>query len=199
MALGARPLQVFIDGLPQLKTGNDLSNTPKPQTSLRNLRHKSNAPTRPLSLTDHYNMTYAKTPSTCSTKSQTFVVRSIGKLFASPDHVLDVDHLEGDDADKEIAVVVVDGVIRCVGLNCDEAIRTNNGDVYDLGGGTLIPGLISAGLPLGLLEIEQEPTTGDGEVKTPLITDSAAIPRAEDGIAFGGEHLRAAHAAGRLP
>ncbi|KAI9597644.1 hypothetical protein BDF19DRAFT_411597 [Syncephalis fuscata] len=195
-ALGARPLQVFIDGLPQLKFKRDLSNTPKPFKSVRHSSSKATKPLRPLSTSDQRNMTYANTPSACSVKSHTFALRNIGKLFASPDHILDADKLEGNDDGKEIAIAVVDGIIQCVGLDCEEAVRTNNGDIYDLHGGVLIPGLVSSGLPLGLNEIEQEPTTGDGDFNDPLVTDPNLIPHAEDGFAFEGKHLRAALASG---
>ncbi|RKP22565.1 hypothetical protein SYNPS1DRAFT_31826 [Syncephalis pseudoplumigaleata] len=196
LALGARPLQVFIDGAPQLKLERDLSNTPKPFTSARHPPAKAAEPIRPLARTDRHTMTFTNTSSACSARSRTFIVRNIGKLFASPDLILDAEKLKGNDEYKEIAVVVVDGVVRCVGLDCDDAIAMNRGDVYDLHGGTLIPGLISTGSALGLNEVEQDATTGDGVLRSALITDTNRIPLAEDGLAFGGKHLRAAHAAG---
>jgi hypothetical protein len=47
-----------------------------------------------------------------------------------------------------------------------------------------------------MIEIEQEPSTGDGAINEPFIGKSEELPRAEDGISFGGKHFNAAFAAG---
>ncbi|RKP05677.1 hypothetical protein THASP1DRAFT_19507, partial [Thamnocephalis sphaerospora] len=169
LALGARPLQVFIDGLPQLNTTDDLSNTPHPFTSVR--------------------------PGAQRGRTKTSKIES-KEALAHPLTRTERNRLQGDDAGREISVVVKNGGVACVGLGCEDTFTEANGDIYDLHGGVVLPGIISAGLPLGMIEIEQEPSTGDGSIEEAFISSSDQLPRAEDGIAFGGKHLKAALAAG---
>ena len=94
------------------------------------------------------------------------------------------------------SVLVRNGRIVCSGdvdLCSATSPGTSDFEVIDLCGGSLSPGLLSFGAPLGLQEIEAEPSTSDGEVFDPL-TDT--IPKlfmgdeglvsAVDGLQFGG-------------
>lgn len=117
-------------------------------------------------------------------------------VFSNVKHLLkkgmggDIEDALSDDGDSEIGVVVVDnGRIKCVGASCLSIAGTSN--IVDLRGGTISPGLMSFGSPLGLEEIAAEPSTRDGEqfnaftANIPdILNDSGGILRAMDALMF---------------
>lgn len=90
-------------------------------------------------------------------------------------------------------VVVRGGKVSCLGQRClgDFGEGELKGiEVVDLKGGALLPGLLSYGSPLGLVEITQEPSTQDGYVGEGLAFGVAEVLkdeliRASDGASFG--------------
>jgi len=107
---------------------------------------------------------------------------------------------DGDDVEErfsalgqreEVGVVVVkDGKVACLGKNCLEELELKGLEVVDLKGGALLPGLVSYGSPLGLVEITQEESTQDGSVGEGLAFGVADVlkdelVRAADGASFG--------------
>lgn len=58
-------------------------------------------------------------------------------------------------------VVVQDGEIVCVGVDCEHAAGLGV-EIIDLKGGTIAPGLVTVGSYLGMMEIRQEKSTADG-------------------------------------
>lgn len=71
------------------------------------------------------------------------------------------------------------------------ATELNEATVLDLEGGSIAPGLVSFGAPLGLQEIDQEASTNDGYVFDPLVKrvpkilgGDTSIIRAVDGLQF---------------
>lgn len=93
--------------------------------------------------------------------------------------------------DERGSVLVSDGRVVCSG-DCLTS-RTTETAIVDLKGGSISPGLVSFGSPLGLQEIEAEDSTNDGDVLDPL-TDSIpkilrggeSIISAVDGLQFAG-------------
>ena len=86
-------------------------------------------------------------------------------------------------------VGVEDGRVVCIGRCLYFAERSF--EIVDLDGGTITPGLMSFGAPLGLVEIRLEPSTNDGQVHNPLDGDLPAVlggkvVRAQDGLMFDG-------------
>lgn len=88
------------------------------------------------------------------------------------------------------AVVVENGKIACTGVSCLSSADAS--DTIDLHGGSISPGLMSYGSPLGLEEIAGETSTGDGEphdaFKTNIpniLDDSGGVLRAMDALMFG--------------
>ncbi|KAJ3128445.1 hypothetical protein HK100_009166 [Physocladia obscura] len=76
-------------------------------------------------------------------------------------------------------ITVESGIITCIGKKCEE-----KGTIFDLNQGVVIPGLISAMVPVGLQEIGQEPSSRDGIAGT---KDSlSGFVYAKDGIKVGG-------------
>jgi len=94
-------------------------------------------------------------------------------------------------------VVALNGKIACAsaGSSCLSAFRQEEGEVVDLGGGSIMPGLTSFGSQLGLTEVQFEPSTNDGNVHDPLIDrvppivgGDLTVIRAVDGLSFGGRN-----------
>ena len=87
-----------------------------------------------------------------------------------------------------VVVVVEDGRIVCSSSICLSTARPGF-EVVDLKGGSIIPGLLSFGTPLGMAEIASEPSTQDGFVLDGLASGIAPILqnqiiRAADGASF---------------
>ena len=85
-----------------------------------------------------------------------------------------------------------DGKLACSSPSpCSDHVFPD-ADYIDLQGGSIAPGLVSAGSPLGLQEIDQEKSPQDGVVFDPLssgvpgiVGGSGALIRAADGLLFG--------------
>lgn len=99
------------------------------------------------------------------------------------------------DSDIPMHVLVRDGRILCHGMiaQCltDFSLTSDDATMVDLAGGSIVPGLISFGAPLGLDHIDQEPSTDDGIVYDPfgesvpsILGGDSALPRAADGLQF---------------
>ncbi len=93
-------------------------------------------------------------------------------------------------------VVVTNGTISCSGLRrtcfTESLLADPNVDVIDLDGGSISPGFVSYGAPLGLEEISSEPSTTDGLVPDGLVQPIPKIlggdfllVHAADGLQFG--------------
>jgi len=65
-----------------------------------------------------------------------------------------------------------------------------------LNGATVIPGIVSSGTHLGLIEIEQEEVANDGKASKISPTDASELISAADGIEYGTKHVEAAKKAG---
>jgi hypothetical protein len=102
--------------------------------------------------------------------------------------------LLASDAGGEMATVVVErGKILCAGnaTSC-RATAAAERDTVNLHGGSISPGLMSFGSPLGLEEIAGEPSTGDGGLYNAftadvprILGDAGGLVRALDGLQFG--------------
>ncbi|KAJ7129499.1 carbohydrate esterase family 9 protein [Mycena epipterygia] len=98
-------------------------------------------------------------------------------------------------------VSVENGRIRCIGACPLDAIGAD--EYVDLDGGSISPGLMAYGSPLGLEEIPSEPSTGDGspfdaftERVPAILGDPGAVVKAVDGLMFGTRHALAAYRSG---
>jgi hypothetical protein len=100
-------------------------------------------------------------------------------------------HYKGDD---ELGVVLVEsGRITCAGSATTCVPTTATGGAFvNLHGGSISPGLMSFGSPLGLEEIAGEPSTGDGVRYNALVNDiprilgdAGGVVRAVDALQFG--------------
>ncbi|KAF8969443.1 carbohydrate esterase family 9 protein [Flammula alnicola] len=99
------------------------------------------------------------------------------------------------------AVVVEKGRITCIGRNCAHA--QEDFIKMDLHGGSISPGLMTFGSPLGFEEIASEPSTGDGETydafrsNVPKVLDDVGgVVRAMDALMFGTRNALTAYRSG---
>ncbi|KAL0569039.1 hypothetical protein V5O48_012935, partial [Marasmius crinis-equi] len=183
LALGATPIQVFIDGIPQL--GSKSSTQP-------DLHKEQQAPKTPNFDKEAREAVEADglPPLELKPKTGRVVfdgVRSFYKLVGG--RVVEVFRA----ANGRANVVVQDGVVDCVGGVIPRIVDVkvcSSGDLQttedetrvDLDGGSLAPGLSTVGSPLGLQHIVAEPTTKDGDVASNIAGQD--IIRAVDGLLF---------------
>ncbi|EPQ59082.1 hypothetical protein GLOTRDRAFT_113888 [Gloeophyllum trabeum ATCC 11539] len=129
------------------------------------------------------------------TEEGTVVFTNVGRVWAK-DEEGDIEELLRADVDSEMATVVVQkGVLVCAGssLSCLHNLKSSSPpEIVDLQGGTIAPGLMTYGSPLGMEEIPSEPSTGNGELYDPfsgdvpkIMGDTAGVTRAVDALQFG--------------
>ncbi|KAJ7649249.1 hypothetical protein B0H17DRAFT_1163743 [Mycena rosella] len=184
LALGATPVQVYIDGIAQIEAP---SISPKSEAS----QH------------------VPKTPNWEKEINATLKFDGIPPLEAGDRPALMwMRNAQGfaqqfnRTGNSTGTVVVRDGKVVCTTqLESCLGFDTDGEEIVDLQGGSLAPGLTSFGSHLGLSEIPMEPSTMDGPVFDPLTTlipsilEHTAI-RAVDGLQFGGRHALLAYHSG---
>ncbi|KAI0297178.1 carbohydrate esterase family 9 protein [Russula brevipes] len=195
LALGATPAQVFIDGIPQLDAPHVVS---KPE-------HFQDLPKVPnFDREAEEAVAFEGLPPLLSDRTSTDVV-----LFMNVNSIVlprngDLAEAYSALSDEAGIVVVRNGDITCYGAEAtcslDDLIEGERVRVVDLQGGAISPGLLTYGSPLGLQEIEAEPSTGDGVVFDPL---TGRVPelvegdiRAVDALQFAGRDTLLAYRAG---
>ncbi|KAH9921901.1 uncharacterized protein B0H18DRAFT_1086033 [Fomitopsis serialis] len=95
------------------------------------------------------------------------------------------------------------GKITCAGKDCRPLDGHDVDAVLDLYGGSIMPGIMSFGSPLGTEEIAGEPSTGDGALYDPfygdvptILGDEGGVVRAADAMQFGTRNALLAHRGG---
>jgi hypothetical protein len=188
LALGATPAQVFIDGIPQLDVPHVVS---KPGT-FQDLPKVPN-----FDREAEEAVAFEGLPPLFPERASADVI-----LFTNVNSVIlprrgDLAEAYSALGDETGVVVVRNGEITCYGseaaCSLDDLTEGDRVRVVDLQGGEISPGLLTYGSPLGLQEIEAEPSTGDGTVFDPLagrvprlVGGDIPIVRAVDGLQFAG-------------
>ncbi|KAJ3036750.1 hypothetical protein HDV00_002412 [Rhizophlyctis rosea] len=110
----------------------------------------------------------------CPDKARAYVVTNVGTLYADENTVL-----------RNVSIGVKDGVIECIesGSGCGMVA----GEVFDLRGGSVIPGLVSTNVRLGLGEISAEDSTKDGVARG--VDPKSGGVRAVDGLRVGNSKM----------
>ena len=188
LALGATPAQVYIDGIPQLDAPFVV---PKPSA------YQASPLTPNFDKEAADALKYEGLPPLLPTDAEADIV-----LFTNVSSVIaregsELQEMFASKSAGETGVVLVkNGKMLCYGAHgscviADHHVGGPRPRTVDLRGGAISPGLISYGSPLGLQEIDQEPSTGDGYVydpltgTTPKLLDDAVV-RAVDGLQFAG-------------
>jgi imidazolonepropionase-like amidohydrolase len=94
-------------------------------------------------------------------------------------------HSESAEWQKESKIVVSKGIITCIGPACKPS-----GEIVDLQQSWVIPGIIAAGVKLGLTVIEAESSSSAGKV-----TSTEEIVYSADGLRIGRNHSKLMDAA----
>ncbi|KAJ7078720.1 hypothetical protein B0H15DRAFT_1025782 [Mycena belliarum] len=200
LALGATPVQVYIDGIPQLFSPatlhkpapfQDVPRTPSWEQEVKDTIKYEGLP-----------------PLTGTSMKGTVLFVNVSQVWTRADSAAGVAPLLGsEDGAPNWQVLVERGAIACftpandVHGNCATRGYSRDAQVVDLAGGALMPGLTTFGSDLGLSEIMLEPSTTDGRVFDPL---TMAVPsilgdsviRAVDGLQFGGRNTLLAYRGG---
>ncbi|PFH48338.1 hypothetical protein AMATHDRAFT_65765 [Amanita thiersii Skay4041] len=203
LTLGATPVQVYIDGIAQLEDTHVLS---KPES----LQHVPSRPDWDCEIGQ--TVKWEGLPPLEGRKEETRNWRTIRFKGVQEAWVRDgegniVDVLNKAEHDNSEKVVVLrDGKVECVGATQDDcAVDDIEEDVkvVDLKGGSLAPALTTFGSPVGLVEIQLEPSANDGQVLDPLtngnlpgILGNETIVRAVDGLQFETRHALLAYRSG---
>ncbi|GJE95461.1 carbohydrate esterase family 9 protein [Phanerochaete sordida] len=202
LALGATPKQVYIDGIPQLA---DPFTVEKPAMAQR-------APKTPDFDQEAANaVKYEGLPPIAPTrvKTGTIVFANVSSLLLKHPRRELYDAFEARGS-SEPGIVVMEVSERHTGIvcagpgeECAYSLAADNLDVVDLAGGSLQPGLVTAGSYIGLSEIPMERSTGDGPMYNLLAGDPPSIaggpgylPKAVDGLMFGTRDALLAYRAG---
>ena len=166
LSIGATPVQVFIDGVPQLDSdmvvksmGHNFTDPlPEPVDGAST----SDVPKASIKLEKAYRNTYC---GTATKPNQQFIVTGIKRSFLQnyPELAATVESAGGP-----LTLVIDGGLVRCLGssTSCAEAATAVQGEhlvKLDLEDGYLLPGLTAVTSALGMAEILFEPDSTDGE------------------------------------
>jgi len=198
LALGATPAQVFTDGISQLDFPHVVS---KPGT-FQDLPKVPN-----FDREAEEAVAFEGLPPLLPERASADVI-----FFTNVNSVIlsrrgDLAEAYSALGDETGVVVVRNGKITCYGpeaaCSLDDLTEGDRVRVVDLQGGEIFPGLLTYGSPLGLQEIEAEPSTGDGSVFDPLagrvprlVGGDIPIVRAVDALQFAGRDSLLAYRAG---
>ena len=189
MALGATPSQVFIDGIAQLEAPHTVS---KPKTYQR-------TPRVPNFDNDAQKVVnYEGLPPLAPKKSPintTIIFKNVKSLYQRKGGVIE-QALFPQKTGGFSTIMIRNGSIVCSGdeLLCSKVAPLDSVSLLtiDLEGGSISPGFVSFGSPLGLQHIDQEPSTNDGIVYDHLLqpipdilAGNSAIIHAVDGLEYG--------------
>jgi hypothetical protein len=184
--LGATPSQVFIDGVAQLDSPHAVD---KPDSFQR--LPKVPKFDREAREAVQYDGLPPLNPKKVS--SDVVVFTNVKEVFMRTTDTVQQVFSARNDSSFGI-VIVLNGTVICSGMRdaCITSLYDTNVTFIDLQGGSICPGLVSYGAPLGLQIIDQEPSTNDGNVYDPLIKavpkilgGDGAIAHAVDGLHFG--------------
>ena len=175
LSLAATPQQVFIDGIPQL-------NAPEVSVKPSTFQSPPNTPDFDKEAADAF--IYEGLPPLDPRSTQHVIFTNVSSLHTrSRDEIFVQERPEN--------VIVYDGELVCSGPCSRYLSGDKHAEIIDLEGGSIVPGLTIYGPSLGLTEIRLEPSTIDGTVFNPLVSDPPAVLgdsliRAIDGLKFGG-------------
>ncbi|KAF7969725.1 hypothetical protein HWV62_26136 [Athelia sp. TMB] len=194
LSLGATPKQVWIDGISQLESPIVVE---KPYT----FQHPPSTPNFDREAKDAVKYE-GLPPFEARSIADVVIFTNVSSIFIQDDqHISEV--YRSTDSIASRTVVVDNGEIVCNGSDtqCIVEYDMNDAEIINLQGGSLSPGLITYGAPVGLDHIQGEPSTHDGVVVDPLTKDypmiiENAVIRAADGLQFSSRDALLAYHSG---
>jgi len=124
---------------------------------------------------------------------------SKGVIFINVKYVYVRHHNSGEVVLRKVSdgthgiVVVRDGKVACAGSNSQCGVMRTEMEgvpIVDLEGGSIAPGLLSYGAPLGLEEIRTEASTRDGVAPAPLVGSVPSLVGGDKYLAQAIDGLR---------
>ena len=196
MALGATPSQVFIDGIAQLEAPYIVS---KPKTYQRTPRIPN------FNNDAHKAVNYEGLPPLAPKKSPintTIIFKNVKSLYQKRGSVIE-QVLFSQETNGFSTIMIRNGSIVCSGEElCSKVAPLDPTSLLtiDLEGGSISPGFVSFGSPLGLQHMDKEPSTNDGIVYDHLLQPipdvlggNSAIIHAVDGLEYGSRDALCVH------
>lgn len=117
--------------------------------------------------------------------SDQFIITGIEKSFMKGIEKIDSDPYE---------LLVADGHIKCFAKSCKN-YTTNHYELISVENGALLPGLTALTESHGLVEMQSEQSTGDGDSRS---IEGFEVLKAKDGLHLQSEHLKRAYNSGVL-
>ncbi|KIK81164.1 hypothetical protein PAXRUDRAFT_15392 [Paxillus rubicundulus Ve08.2h10] len=192
LAIGATPIHVFIDGISQL---------PSARVALKPTTHQKVPKVPNFDKEAKAVLQYDGLPPLQPSKKirGRVLFTNVTTLFSRDGD--DITEMSFNDTTRRGVVLVENGAIQCVGTKQSCAVPSQHDlEIVDLKGGSISPGLVSFGAPLGTTEILSEDSTNDGNVLDPFISPIPSILggdrtliRAVDGLQFGGRDALTAY------
>ena len=187
MALGATPSQVFVDGIAQLEAPHIVS---KPKAYQR-------TPRVPDFTNDAQKaVNYEGLPPLAPNKSllnTTIVFRNVKSCYQKKGGAIEQILFPLETGGLSV-LVIRNGSIVCSGDEiCLKMVPLDPTSflTIDLEGGSISPGFFSFGSPLGLQNIDEEPSTNDGIIDNPLLRSipdilggNSAVIHAVEGLEY---------------
>ena len=200
LQLGATARQVIVDGVPQLEdTGQSgASDTAAPKSA-----DYDDEIRRVATSTDEIASLQTRAYPSVVARADSVVMHNVSSIYRRLRDRIVLDSFEDGVA------VYARGISVCIGesMHCAHAIP-QEAEHIDLGGGTITPGVIaySSTATLGMADIPSERTASDGKLPSPPSETAIdpeklgarIVPRAADGLSWGGHDLERAHASGVL-
>lgn len=189
LALGATPKQVFIDGIPQLSDPHPVY--PHKPASFQVKPRVPNFDKEAKEAVEYEGLPPLEPEESLSGQVAFINVRTVFGRDEKKSGVVELFRAPVEDVANDGAgvVLVQAGAIKCIGSETaclSPAISTTaNIRVIDTEGGSIAPGLVTFGAPIGLQEIEQEQSTNDGSVYDPLVDGLPDIFGDEEGDGVG--------------
>ncbi|KAF8826905.1 hypothetical protein HHX47_DHR5000901 [Lentinula edodes] len=206
LQLGATPVYVWIDGMKQIpltkESGRSTYSTGTgPEEVVEPDKTRMEAPGQPSYEKERQDTVDwdGLPPLKGRGEGNRVVFRNVKEVWTRGRNSIDESFVADED---EFGIVVVEqGRIICAGSADDCIISGDERTVdVDLHGGSISPGLLTFGSPLGLEEIASEPSTTDGRLFNSLAVDIPSvfhdvggIVRAVDALMFDSRHARMAY------
>ncbi|KAJ4001803.1 carbohydrate esterase family 9 protein [Lentinula boryana] len=206
LQIGATPSHVWIDGIRQIPLTKDSGRStystgtgPTEVVDSNNLRME--APGQPSYLKERQDTVNwdGLPPLRGIEEGNRVVFRNVKEVWTRGRNSIDESFVADE---EEFGIVIVEkGKITCAGTADDCIVSGDEPTVdVDLHGGSISPGLLTFGSPLGLEDIASEPSTTDGRLFDALIVDVPSIfhdiggiVRAFDALMFDTRHARIAY------
>ena len=187
MALGATPSQVFIDGIAQLEAPHIISK-PKAYQRTPRVPNFNNDAQKAVNYEGLPPLVPKKIPINTS-----IIFKNVKSFYQKMGGVIEQVLLPQKTGNFS-TIMIRNGSIVCSGDElCSKVAPLDPASLLtiDLEGGSISPGFVSFGSPLGLQHMDQEPSTNDGIVYDPLlqpipdVLGNLATIHAVDGLEYG--------------